>query len=185
LVTVNGDKLIDCGRTGFYELNKLYIISLLLFSLFLILSASERLILTGKVVGISDGDTFALLQGSERITIRLHGIDCPEKNQSFGQNAKMYTSSKIFGKEVVVTALDKDRYGRIVGDVTIGGANLNYELVRKGYAWWNRKYAPHDDSLRILEETARKHRLGLWSEVTTVEPWTFRRNQERSDTLSR
>ena len=38
--------------------------------------------LSGKVVGITDGDTFTLLLSSnETIRIRIHGIDCPEKVQ--------------------------------------------------------------------------------------------------------
>jgi len=34
---------------------------------------------TGKVVGISDGDTITVLNGKEQVKVRLDGIDCPEK----------------------------------------------------------------------------------------------------------
>ncbi len=41
--------------------------------------------ITGKVVGIDDGDTFTLLLvNNTTVRIRLHGIDTPEKGQPFG-----------------------------------------------------------------------------------------------------
>lgn len=44
--------------------------------------------ITGKVVGISDGDTLTLLSGREQIKVRLVEIDAPEKGQAFGNRAK-------------------------------------------------------------------------------------------------
>jgi endonuclease YncB( thermonuclease family) len=50
-----------------------------------------------------------------------------------------------FGKEVTVVVRDTDRYGRTVAVVILpDGRNLNHELVKRGYAWWYRKYASHD-----------------------------------------
>lgn len=41
--------------------------------------------LTGKVVGVSDGDTITVLDSDKRQhKIRVAGIDAPEKNQPFG-----------------------------------------------------------------------------------------------------
>lgn len=34
---------------------------------------------SGKVVGISDGDTIKVLRDGKQVKIRLHGIDCHEK----------------------------------------------------------------------------------------------------------
>ncbi len=38
---------------------------------------------TGRVVGVSDGDTITVLHNGKGERIRLHGIDCPEKRQAF------------------------------------------------------------------------------------------------------
>jgi micrococcal nuclease len=57
---------------------------------------------TGRVVGISDGDTISVLHDGRAEKIRLNGIDCPEKWQAFGQQAKQFTSSLTFGKDVTV-----------------------------------------------------------------------------------
>ncbi len=46
---------------------------------------------TGKVVGVSDGDTITVLHSGKGERIRLHGIDCPEKRQPFGKRAKQFT----------------------------------------------------------------------------------------------
>jgi len=34
---------------------------------------------SGRVVGVSDGDTIKVLHNGKAEKIRLHGIDCPEK----------------------------------------------------------------------------------------------------------
>src|SRR5262249_56856866 len=82
--------------------------------------------LTGKVVGISDGDTITVLDADQRQhTIRLNGIDAPESSQDFGQKSKQHLSDLIFGKEVIVSWLKQDRYGRTLGNVMIGNMNVN------------------------------------------------------------
>ncbi len=55
---------------------------------------------TGRVVGVSDGDTITVLHNGKGERIRLHGIDCPEKRQAFGNRAKQFTSKLIFVKSV-------------------------------------------------------------------------------------
>ena len=61
--------------------------------------------LIGRVVGVADGDTFTMLtEELKQIKIRLHGIDCPEKKQAFGQVAKSFTSKLIFDQVVKVAS---------------------------------------------------------------------------------
>src|SRR5438094_928760 len=74
---------------------------------------------TGKVVGVTDGDTISVLHNGRGEKIRLHGIDCPEKWQAFGKKAKQFTSDLAFGKEVTVKVFGRDRYGRTIGDVVL------------------------------------------------------------------
>lgn len=110
---------------------------ILLVFLTLFASRSSAAEFSGKVVNVSDGDTITVLTPDYRqIKVRLYGIDCPEKNQGFGQKARQFTADKVAGKNVTVEALDKDRYGRIVGLV----GSLNQELVRLGLAWVYDKY---------------------------------------------
>jgi len=95
--------------------------------------------------------------------IRLHGIDCPEKRQAFGNRAKQFTSKLVFGNTVTVQVMDRDRYGRTVGVVLLpDGRSLNHELVRAGLAWMYRRYT-NDQSLSDLEAEARVAGRGLWA----------------------
>lgn len=55
---------------------------------------------TGKVIGVSDGDTIAILRDRAPVRVRLDGIDYPEGGQDVGQRAKQFTSEAVFGKIV-------------------------------------------------------------------------------------
>jgi len=61
---------------------------------------------SGKVVGVSDGDTISVMREGRAVKIRLNGIDCPEKGQDFGAKAKSFTSDACFGKPVTVKVFD-------------------------------------------------------------------------------
>lgn len=116
--------------------------------------------------------------------MRLNGVDCPESHQAFGTRARQFTGDMVFGKIVRVEVRDRDRYGRLVGDVfTSGDVSLNAELVRVGMAWWYRRYAPKDTKLAALEAEARAAKRGLWVDANPIPPWEFRNGKPiaRSD----
>jgi micrococcal nuclease len=130
---------------------------------------------SGQVVGVLDGDTIDVLHNGQVERIRLNGIDCPEKGQAFGNKAKQFTSSLLYGKEVTIKPLRKDRHGRTVGDVLLSdGTNVSRELVKAGFAWWYRQYARHDETLAQLEGEARQAKRGLWSDPHSIPPWEVR-----------
>ena len=161
-------------RLQTYKLSSLS--GLILLGLF----CSSSLAFTGKVVGVSDGDTVTVLDHKTPVKVRLEGIDCPEKTQAFGSRAKLFTSKACFGKTVEVKAKTRDRYGRTIGTVLLpGGTSLNQELVRNGLAWWYVHYAPRDKTLKNLESEARAQRLGLWKDPSPLPPWDYRKNHRR------
>ena len=129
----------------------------------------------GKVISVSDGDTITVMHKGSGERIRLHGIDAPERSQDFGNRAKQYVGSLIFGKQVTVISNGTDKYGRTLGTVTLSkGEILNHEILRNGYAWWYKKYAPSDTELARLEAQARRERRGLWIQPKPIPPWEFR-----------
>ncbi len=151
----------------------------LFFSLALLTGQTLAADFTGRVVGVSDGDTITVLHNGKGKRIRLHGIDCPEKRQAFGNRAKQFTSKLVFGNTVTVQVMDRDRYGRTVGVVLLpDGRSLNHELVRAGLAWMYRRYT-NDQSLSDLEEEARVARRGLWADAEPVPPWEWRVMRKR------
>ena len=135
---------------------------------------------TGRVVGIIDGDTLEVLRNTHSEYIRLSGIDCPEKGQAYGNNAKQATSALAFGKEVTIQTHGKDKYKRTLGDVILpDGMNLNQELVKQGWCWWYRTYAPGDTVLEGLEKETREAKKGLWADPQPVPPWEWRKRKLR------
>ena len=128
----------------------------------------------GKVVRILDGDTVEVMHNNRAERIRLNGINCPEKKQSFGQQAKELTSALCFGKNVTVQSFKGDRYGRTIGELWVEGQDVNQEIVRRGMAWWYRKYTPKDTVLEKLEQDAKSKQLGLWKDKNPIAPWDFR-----------
>lgn len=134
--------------------------------------------ITGKVIGMSDGDTITILtDAKESVKVRLHGIDAPESKQAFGARAKQELSDLVFDRVVIVEVKEKDRYGRSVGRVTVGALAVNAEMVRRGFAWWYREYAKKDLELSTAEAKARNERRGLWADKAPVAPWEFRKNE--------
>src|SRR6266852_7867803 len=133
---------------------------------------------TGKVVGISDGDTISVLREGKAVKVRLYGVDAPEQAQAFGTKARQLTGDLAFQREVTVVIHATDRYGRLVGEVLLpDGRNLSHELVRAGLAWWYRQYAPKDIALAQLEAEAKAARRGLWQDPQAVPPWEWRRGK--------
>ena len=131
---------------------------------------------TGKVVAVIDGDTIEVLHHQHPERIRLSGIDCPEKGQAYGQKAKQAASALAFGKEVTVQTHGLDKYKRTLGDVLLlDGTNVNHTLVKDGWCWWYRKYAPGNTALEGLETEAREARKGLWADPQPVPPWEWRK----------
>ncbi|MEQ1844002.1 MAG: thermonuclease family protein [Nitrospira sp.] len=148
-----------------------------LLSLLLAASVSAENI-SGHVVSVLDGDTLEVLNSGHPERIRLSGIDCPEKRQAYGQKAKQVASALAFGKEVTVQTHGKDKYKRIIGDVILeDGTNVNHELVKQGWCWWYRKYAPGDMVLEGLEKEARDERKGLWIDPAPMPPWEWRKQR--------
>jgi len=131
---------------------------------------------TGQVVGIVDGDTIDVLHNGNVERVRLYGIDCPEKKQPYGEKAKWFTSDLAFKETVTVKVKNRDRYGRIIGEVFLpNGISLNRELVRAGYAWWYSKYAPKDYVLKVLQDASGASKAGLWANPDPMPPWEFRK----------
>jgi micrococcal nuclease len=128
-----------------------------------------------KVTRVYDGDTITVSGEGKELKVRLYGIDTPESTQWYGQNAKQFTSSQVFGKTVSVDPIDIDRYGRTVALVSVGDLVINKVLVEYGYAWVYDRYCkkPFCAEWKELEEEARKAKRGLWKNPNAIPPWEY------------
>ena len=88
-----------------------------------------------------------------------------------------YSSPRpAFSKKVTIQSHGLDKNGRTLADVLLpDGTNVNHMLVKEGWCWWYRKYAPVDTVLEGLEKEARGSKKGLWADPQPVPPWEWRR----------
>ena len=140
-------------------------------------------VIHGRVVGVSDGDSVTVLDAQKAPhKIRLAGIDAPERAQAYGQKAKASLSELVFGQSVDVAWSKQDRYGRIVGVITLAGVDINLEQIKRGMAWHYKQYqneqSPEDRIAYAQSESqARDKKLGLWRDPAPIEPAVFRQKK--------
>lgn len=140
---------------------------------------TDQLILKAKVIGIKDGDTVEVLYHQLPMIIRLEHIDAPEKKQAFGSVSKQKLSDLCFGKNVTIISSGKkgnyDGRGRMIAEILVNdNVNANKEMLKSGLAWHYKKYS-RSAAYAQLEITARKNRVGLWSDKNPIAPWNFRK----------
>lgn len=156
---------------GNMEDNTMKLILILVFLFPFIISAQ----ITGKVVDVTDGDTFKLLKNdSLQIKVRLHGVDCPETKQPFSSVCKKYLFDLIFGKQVFLKQIGIDRYGRTLAIVFLDTINVNENMLSAGMAWHFKKY-DKNPKWAELENKARDERRGLWKDDKPIPPWEWRK----------
>ena len=141
-------------------------------------------ILVGKVVGVSDGDTIAVLDADKtEHKVRLMGIDAPEKSQDFGNQSKQALSNYIYQREVTVDYKKFDKYKRIVGKVILDKQDICLAMISDGMAWHYKDYEKEQskadrDLYSQAELKARDSKIGLWQDSKAIEPSSFRKKQK-------
>lgn len=137
--------------------------------------------LQGRVVRVSDGDTVTLRDAQQQLhTVRLAGIDAPEKSQPFGEAAQQHLARSVLNQAVSVAYDKRDKYGRIVGKITVQGVDANLAQLQAGWAWHYRQYqreqSPEDrETYSEAEQLSRQAQRGLWQGNTPPEPpWDYR-----------
>ena len=128
--------------------------------------------IVSKVV---DGDTLWCTFSDRSTKIRMLAIDTPEitngKNECYGKEAAEWLSKNILNKEVRLE-YDKDEptygnYGRLLAFIWINNQNINFEMIKLGYAKALTKYPIHRYSIKKiveLELEAINKNVGLWKE---------------------
>ena len=87
---------------------------------------------TGFVERIVDGDT-VIINGN---STRLLGINTPERGEIYYEEAKLFLENLILNQTVELKfGKDKiDKYKRKLAWIFLNGKNINFELVRNGWA---------------------------------------------------
>lgn len=135
---------------------------------------------TGRIVGISDGDTVTLLDREHvQHKIRVAGIDAPEKKQDFGEKSKSHLSALAYNRQAQADCRKIDRYRRQICVVYVDGRDVGLEQVKVGMAWWYQQYAREQSKQERIdyehaEFLAKLHRTGLWNSKNPTPPWDWR-----------
>lgn len=138
--------------------------------------------LKGKVVSVADGDTITIrLKDGSTEKVRLFGIDAPEKDQPYGNEAKRKLNDLVYNKSVTVKTQDTDDYGRVVGTLVLNGKDINLAMVKAGCAWHYKHYAPDNTKLAEAEKSARAAKAGLWKAPQPTPPWDFRKDAREAE----
>jgi endonuclease YncB( thermonuclease family) len=104
--------------------------------------SNEETIIVDRVI---DGDTVEV-NGS---SMRLLGINTPEKKEYLYQEAKSYTTNLVLNKSLTAEKNGKDLYDReLVYLYDETGKNINKEIVREGYANY---YFPEGEDVHYNE----------------------------------
>jgi endonuclease YncB( thermonuclease family) len=120
--------------------------------------------------------------GTERV--RLEGIDAPEWAQPYGMDAQKALERSSLGQAVQVAHRQRDRYGRLLGQVFLAQCqDLNLQLLRTGMAWFYKAYAcdldaPRRNTYAQAQAQAQSGRLGLWQGPNPVPPWVYRNGED-------
>jgi micrococcal nuclease len=131
--------------------------------------------LPATVIRVVDGDTVITRLASGAVeNIRLLGVDTPEvvdprkPVQCFGHEASAFTKSRLtpgLGVSLELDAEPRDKYGRLLAYVLVGGHRYNDELLERGFARFL-VIPPNGSHARTMlreELAAKAEGRGLWS----------------------
>lgn len=134
----------------------------------------------GRVINIADGDTLILVDTQQQQhKISLAGIDAPELNQAFGQQALSSLSAIALNQPATAHCKPLERFPHLICTLSIGGRDIGLTQIQSGMAWWYRQNAAAlsvqtQSDYRQAEFDAKIHRRGLWNNQNPTPPWDWR-----------
>ncbi|MDQ3063830.1 MAG: thermonuclease family protein [Acidobacteriota bacterium] len=140
-----------------------------------------------KVLTVGSGDVLLVDDGTNKVVIRILGIDAPEAGQPVYEEAKRNLSDLLLGKKVVLKySLHnlKDDAGYFPARVFIGGKDVGLNLLENGFAWYNEKdkyfFEKKDDKENVKAEAdAQVSKLGVWKDEKPQKPWEYKKKLEK------
>lgn len=131
---------------------------------------------SGVVTLVVDGDTVHVraTPNAEPRSVRIQGIDAPERCQPHGRRATQALKDMALGRTVSVTTTQQDDYGRDLAVLHLGRVDLGQQLVLAGHAW-SYRFKQDRGPYAEQEMQARQARHGLFADAAAQYPGKFRR----------
>ncbi len=149
--------------------------------------------LSDRVSEVGDGATATVADNAGvRHKVRLAAIDAPESRQPWSKESRQHLSGMVLDKAVKVEWRKRDRYGRIVGKLTLitppcatctKTLDAGLAQLEAGLAWWDRE-TRREQSLsdqgyyEYAEFDAKARRIGLWQDPAPMPPWEWRKKNQ-------
>jgi micrococcal nuclease len=149
------------------NMHRFLILALLFLSI-----ATQGISLKGRIVRVISGDEILFQTSDSSFTVHLYGIDAPDMGQVFGTQAIDYLETFLWAEARIEIIRNINQKG-ISALLLIKGKNINHEMIKNGYAWYNRIHCINAE-FAYAEQHARNKKLGLWIDEYPVAPWNFR-----------
>ena len=139
-----------------------------------------------EVLSVHDGDSITARRAGasqqKPHKVRFYGVDCPELDQPFGEEARALTAQMLKDRTVEIVPAQKGKsYRREVGGIVLVQDMLVIQdgLVSAGLAWVDDRFCkmPVCDLWRLHQREAKAARRGLWADEGAVPPWVWRKMQ--------
>ncbi len=139
--------------------------------------------LQGQVMAVLSGDTLRIRDDKKvQYTVRLAGVDAPEKFQAYGQRSLDSLRELAFQKYVTVEGVGSG--SPRVGRVRVEGRDISLEQLQLGAVWYDKSRAqvlsePDRQAYGAAQEDARQRRTGLWRDKQPIAPWEYRAGRRK------
>ncbi len=123
---------------------------------------------TGTVIDVIDGDTVEMTIEGTPTTVRLLGINAPERTECWGDEATVILSNLVLGRELLVVSgeEDLDGFGRALRFLYLEDGNgvefVNGYMVAEGSAVAIQNGNPYAADLKASEARAYQSGKGMW-----------------------
>ena len=118
----------------------------------------------GKVIDIRNGSELTVLSEGVVYHVVLSTITSPSINEKNGKEAKKSLQSICEYKNTNVVFFKKDKYNKIIGNVTCDDVNANIYQLMVGYAKVQDKNSEYYEypGLNQYQNYAKYKKIGIW-----------------------
>lgn len=127
------------------------------------------------LVRVIDGDTAWVRLNGVEIKVRLACIDAPETNDLLGPAASAALTSLLQDKDLTLTVVGKDFYGRTLGSVMADGVSVGAAMATQGLAYYYTGRCADKALIIAGDNYAAANKVGMRSIPGYLPPWEQRR----------